>query len=157
MYQHILVPLDGSKTAECAIAWAQELAKRCGSERVTLVRVIKESKGYKRVADYSKPPEQTMVSQAVGGKEKEAEQYLTVTAKRMQDEGIKVETKILLGKPAEAIVFHAGHDSCDLIVMASHGRSGMGRWLRGSVADKVFKGCCTPTLKIRGPGCIPGV
>jgi nucleotide-binding universal stress UspA family protein len=117
--------------------------------------VIKETKGYKTSADYSKPPEQTLSSQPVGGGERGTEDYLAVTAKKMQDEGIKVDTKVLLGKPAQAIIFHAEHNSCDLIVMAGHGRGPLGRWLRGSVANKVFRGCCTPVLMVRGPGCIP--
>lgn len=139
-----MVPPDGSKLAECAIPWATELTERCGSDGVTLIRVIKETKGYKRSADYSKPPEQTLSSRPVGGREKGTEDYLAVTAWKMQDEGIKVDTKVLLGKPAQAIIFHAEHNSCDLIVMAGHGRGSLGRWLRGSVADKVFRSCCTP-------------
>jgi nucleotide-binding universal stress UspA family protein len=157
VYQNILVPLNGSKVAECAIPWATELAKRCGSEKVTLVRVIKETKGYKQAADYSKPPEQTLASQAKGGKEKDVEQYLAVAAKKMQDEGIKVQTKVLLGKPAQAIVFYAEHNPCDLIVMAGHGRGRLGRLLSSSVCLKVFRGTCKPVLMVRGPGCVPGV
>jgi len=157
MYQHILVPLDGSKLAECAVPWAHELAKRSGVEKVSLVRVIRQSKGYRRTTDYSKTPSSPPVTEPVGAKEKEAVNYLAVMAKNLQDDGIKVETKILLGDPAQAILFHAEHDTCDLIVMASHGRHGLGRALRGSVTEKVFRGTCKPVLMVRGPGCVPGV
>ena len=126
MYQNVLVPLDGSNLAECAIPWATELTERCGSDGVTLIRVIRETKGYKRSADYSKPPEQTLSSQPVGGREKGTEDYLAVTAWKMQYEVIKVDTKVLLAKPAQAIIFHAEHNSCDLIVMAGHRRGSLG-------------------------------
>ncbi len=157
MYQHILVPLDGSKLAECAVPWAQELAKRVGAEKVSLVAVIRQSKGYRGTTDYSKAPTSPPATEPRGKKEKEAEKYLAVMAKNLQDTGIKVDTKILLGDPAQAILFHAEHDSCDLIVMASHGRSGLGRLLKGSISDQVFRGTCKPVLMVRGPGCVPGV
>ncbi|MBM4445679.1 MAG: universal stress protein [Chloroflexi bacterium] len=157
VYQNVLLPLDGSKVGECAIPWAQELAKRCGSEKVTLVRVIKGTKGYKQAPDYSKPPEQQLQTQAKGGKEKDAEQYLAVIAKKLLEAGVKTETKVLLGDPAQAIVFYAEHNPCDVIVMASHGRGSLGRALLGSAALKVFRGTCKPVLMVRGPGCVPGV
>jgi len=157
MYKQVLVPLDGSKVGECAVPWAQELAKRCGSEKVTLVRVIKATKGYKQAPDYTKPPEQQLKSEAKGGKEKDAEQYLAVIAKKMLEDGVKTETKVLLGKAAQAIIFYAEHNPCDVIVMAGHGRGCLGRLLRGSVCLKVFRGTCKPVLMVRGPGCVPGV
>lgn len=157
MYKQILVPLDGSKVGECAIPWAQELAKRCQSEKVTLIRIIKATKGYKQAPDYSKPPEQQLQSQAKGGKEKEAEQYLAVTAKKLLEDGIKTETKVLLGEPAQAIVFYAEHNPCDIVVMAGHGRGRLGRAFFGSVCLKVFRGTCKPVLMVRGPGCVPGL
>lgn len=157
MYQHILVPLDGSKLAECAVPWAQELAKRAGAEKMTLVRVIKKSKGYKRTTDYSKAPSSPPVTEPVSGAEKDAETYLAVMAKNLQDQGIKVETRILLGDPAQAILFHAEHDTCDIIVMASHGRSGLSKLLKGSVSQEIFRATCKPILMVRGPGCVPGV
>ena len=87
MYQHILVPLDGSKLAECAVPWAHELAKRSGVEKVSLVRVIRQSKGYRRTTDYSKTPSSPPVTEPVGAKEKEAVNYLAVMAKNLQYDG----------------------------------------------------------------------
>ena len=153
MYQHILVPLDGSDSAEVALAYAKELAKRGGAEEVTVVRVIKSTKGYKRGTGY--PLGEKPISQPAGKQEKKIEEYLTRIAKKLEDEGIKVQTRILLGKPAEAIVFYAEHNPCDVIVMATHGRAGLGRWLRGSVADKVLRNSITPVLMIRRPGGVP--
>jgi len=156
MYQQILVPLDGSKLSECALPWAKELAKRCGSEKVTLIRVIEGTKGYKMVIDHSKAPDLQMKREARGGKEKKAEQYLEAVAKKLQDEGIKAETHVLLGKPAHAIVFYADRNPCDLIVMSGHGRGSLGRLLRGSVCLDVFRGSSKPVLMVRGQACMPG-
>jgi len=64
---------------------------------------------------------------------------------------------VLLWKPAEAIVGCAEEHGCDLIVMASHGRSGVSRWAYGSVADKVLRMSCIPVLMIRAPGCVLGI
>jgi nucleotide-binding universal stress UspA family protein len=150
MIQHIVVPLDGTKLSESALPTAQELALRC-SALLTLIRVVKGTKGYKEVTDYTKPPAQQAAAQPRGGKEKKAEEYLTIIAKKMQDQGIKVQTKVILGEPGEAIAFHAVHNPCDLIVMASHGRSGLSRWARGSVADQVFRFTSKSVLIVRGP------
>jgi len=156
VYQHILVPLDGRNMAEVALPYAKELAKRCGSDEITLVVTIKRTKGYKRVTGY--PLGERPVSQPVGKKEKEIENYLAGVAKKLQqDEGIKVQTKVLLGKPAQAIMFYAEHNPCDLIIMATHGRAGLSRWVRGSVAGKILRGSVMPVMMVKGPGAPPGV
>jgi nucleotide-binding universal stress UspA family protein len=58
---------------------------------------------------------------------------------------------------AEEIAFYAKHPGCDIIVMASHGRSGPSRWAYGSVADRVLRASCVPVLMVRAPGCVPGI
>jgi nucleotide-binding universal stress UspA family protein len=68
-----------------------------------------------------------------------------------------VLTEVLLGRPAEEITLFAANEGCDLIIMASHGRSGPSRWAHGSVAEKVFRANCAPLLMIRAPGCAGGV
>jgi nucleotide-binding universal stress UspA family protein len=157
MYKHIVVPLDGSKLAEVALPHAQQIGKGCGAEEVTLVRAIKHTKGYKRIADPSKVAGTPPTTQPLGGKEKKVEEYLSAIAKKLQDEGIKAQTKVLLGKPAQAIIFYSAHNPCDLIVISTHARSGLGRWLRGNVADKVLRASVVPVLMLRGPGSVPGV
>jgi nucleotide-binding universal stress UspA family protein len=100
---------------------------------------------------------QQLVPEAVGKKDKQAQRYLDRIAKAMKVEGIKVDTEVLLGNPAEEIVIYAKHPGCDIIVMSSHGRSGPSRWAYGSVADRVFRASCVPVLMIRAPGCLLGV
>ena len=171
MYKKILVPLDGSKLAECALPHVEALAKGCETEEVILVSVTERVKGY-RVLDGpsepvggparglwepNQPLGQQLVPEAFGKKEKQAQRYLDRIAKKMAAKGINVSTEVLLWKPEEAIVGYAKQYRCDLIVMASHGRSGPSRWAHGSVADKVLRASSIPVLMIRAPGCVPSV
>jgi len=171
MHKKILVPLDGSKLAECALPHAEELAKGCDTEEVILVSVTERVKGYGVLEDSSQPVagpgggfwdtshpvSRRLVQEAIGKKEKQAQRYLDRVAKKMAAKGINVSTDVLLWKPAEAIIGYAKQSGCDLIVMASHGRSGPSRWAHGSVADKVLRASGIPVLMIRAPGCIPSI
>ena len=157
MDKKILVPLDGAKLAECALPHAEELAKGCNTEEVILVSVTEPVKGYRMLEDPGQPLGQRRIPEASGKKEKQARRYLDRIAKAMEAKGIKAGTEVLLWKPAEAIIGYAEQSKCDLIVMASHGRSGPSRWAYGSVADKVLRGSCVPVLVVRAPGCVPGI
>jgi len=171
MYKKILVPLDGSKLAECALPHVETLAKGCDTEEVILVSVTERVKGYRVLEGPSQPvgglasglwePShplgQRLVPEAFGKKEKQAQRYLSRIAKAMEAKGIKVDTEVLLGNPAEEIAIYAKHPGCDVIVMSSHGRSGPSRWAHGSVADRVLRASCVPVLMVRAPGCVPGI
>ena len=63
----------------------------------------------------------------------------------------------MIGRAADRLVDFSEKNDIDLIVMASHGRSGVSRWAYGSVADKVFRASCVPVLMVRAPGCISGI
>jgi len=84
-------------------------------------------------------------------------QELALLIDELEAKGVKVKTEVLMGNPAEEIVFYAEHNPCDLVVMASHGRSGPSRWAYGSTADKIFRASCVPVLMIRAPGCVAGI
>ena len=171
MYKKILVPLDGSKLAESALPHVEMLAKGCDTEEVVLVSVTERVQGYRVLegtgqpiprppggwVQPSEPLGERLVPEAYGKKEKQAQRYLDRMAKKLADKGFNVTTEVLLWKPAEAIVGYAKQAGCDLIVMASHGRSGPSRWAFGSVTDKVLRSSCIPVLMIRAPGCVPGV
>ena len=151
MYKKILVPLDGSKLAECALPHAEEVAKSSGTAKVILVSVTERVQAYRALEDPSQPLGTHLVPEAVGKKEKEARRYLGRIAEAMEAKGINVDTEVLLGDPAEEIVIYAKHPGCDIIVMSSHGRSGLSRWTHGSVADRVFRHSTIPVLMIRVP------
>jgi len=171
MYKKILVPLDGSKLAECALPHAEALAKGCDTAEIILVSVTERVQGYKAVEGSTEPfvlsgggfgsalqpPSQRMVPAAFGKKEEQADRYLSRIAEKLESEGVKTHTKVLFWPPAEAITSYAGQNDADIIVMSSHGRSGPSRWAHGSVAGKVLRASCVPVLMVRAPGCAPGI
>jgi nucleotide-binding universal stress UspA family protein len=171
MYKKVLVPLDGSKLAECALVHAEALATGCDTEEIILVSATERVQGYGAVEGSTEPlvlsgggwlgsiqpPLQRLVPKELGKKEKQAQRYLGRIAKKLETKGIKVRTEVLFWPPAEAIASYAEDNGADIIVMSSHGRSGPSRWAHGSVADKVLRASRIPVLIIRAPGCIPGI
>ena len=84
---------------------------------------------------------------------REAEEYLKAVAERLTRDGVRnVETSVWYGPAASAIVDAARLRKVDLIVMSTHGRSGLGRLILGSVAESVLRGTTTPILLLRAPG-----
>ena len=79
----------------------------------------------------------------------ELQDYLSQVAARLEVGGLKVVISIRFGQPADEILTYAQELGCDMIVMSTHGRSGVGRWVYGSVADKVLRGSKIPVLLIR--------
>ena len=141
MYEKILIPLDGSELSELALPYVEELAGRLGSD-VTLLAVT-DSAG---VQDYNK--QQIYIQQRIEAAKSGIERY----ADKQKGKEIKVEPAILVGRPAEEIVDYADKEGIDLIVMATHGRSGISRWALGSVADKVVRATKRPVALIRAKG-----
>ena len=136
----ILVPLDGSALAESAIAKAMDLAR--GGSTLMLLRAAEA---------HTLPgvdPTEAQVEVV-----REAEEYLANVAARLKEQGIdSVETSVWYGPAASAIVDAARLRKADLIVMSTHGRSGLGRLILGSVAESVLRGTTTPILLLRVPG-----
>ncbi|MFH0767991.1 MAG: universal stress protein [Chloroflexota bacterium] len=184
MYEKIVVPLDGSKLAECVLPHVEEIAKGCSAKDVTLVSVTERLRGRTSTSEVSSNMVPTPSSEmgiaiehlsvtgefvhsqiassgkttvTMGRQQKQAARYLLRIAKRLEKKGINVQVEVLMGNPAEEIAGFAEGNNTDLIIMASHGRSGPSRWAFGSVADKVFRASCVPVLMIRAPGCIVGI
>jgi len=167
MFRKILVPLDGSKLAECALPYAEELAKGCGVEEITLVSVTEQVKAQVRGAPEARQLSHSREDPGVqregiettvtfGKKKKQAEKYLHRIAKRFGESGVKVRIEVLCWPPADSIASYAAKNDVDLIIMSSHGRSGVSRWTHGSVAERVFRASCVPVLMIKAPGCVAG-
>jgi nucleotide-binding universal stress UspA family protein len=159
MYKKILVPLDGSKLAECALPHVEELAGVYDTQEVILVSVTEQVKAstYAPEAGELSGLAGPDVTVTFGKKETEAQRYLEGIADKLDVKGIKARTEVLFWPPAEAIASCAEKNSADIIVMSTHGRSGPSRWAFGSVADKVLRSSCVPVLLIRAPGCARGV
>ena len=160
MYQRVMVPLDGSELAECVLPHAAALADGMGVSSVVLVRVIEpyvvpydDNVDFSfKVIEMEKQAENTVDQKHIA----EARNYLDNVA---QNFAVKAELDkvVLLGKPAAALVDYAAQNSVDLVVISTHGRSGVQRWLRGSVAERILQSICAPVFMIRAPGCIAGL
>ncbi len=138
----ILIPLDGSKLAEQALTKALEAAQGAGEPTLFLLRAAEASAWLGTDAT----EEQVRV---VG----EAQEYLAAVAAYLARQGFhKVKTAVWYGSPASAIVEAARVEKADLIVMTTHGRSGLGRLILGSVAEAVVRGTSTPILLLRADG-----
>jgi nucleotide-binding universal stress UspA family protein len=149
MYPKVLVPLDGSELAECALPEVIKLCRGGVVGEVILLKVIAIEvmhipKAYERSIDF------TALSNA---HRTEAMKYLEGVQSRLQAEGIKVGTELLEGRPEERIVDFAKNRTVDLIVIATHGYTGMKRLMFGSVALQVLHDANVPVLLIRAhPG-----
>ncbi|MBM3119765.1 MAG: universal stress protein [Chloroflexi bacterium] len=122
-YRKLLVPLDGSRLAEKALPYAKALSKTKGSE-IILFTVSTASEQFDRPI----------------------KAYLDLTAKELKSQKIKVSTAVAYGNVAEEIIKFAQKGKIDLIIISTHGHSGIKRWMLGSVALKVLYGTCTPVL-----------
>ena len=140
MFKKILVPLDGSSFAEEALPHARELAE-CGGAEIVLVRVDEP---------YEPPPGIFVPATAIPEVVRlSAGEYLEQLVSRLRLAGIKVESAVLDGKVADAILKYAREEGVDLIVMSTHGRTGISRLLMGSVAEQIVHGARCPVLLIR--------
>lgn len=137
MYEKILVPLDGSELAEVALPYAEELAGRLGS-RITLLYVGESAEDRYHMHFFYM---QRMAENAKKGAERKM--------KKIAQKEIKVNSEILVGHPAEQILKYANKEKISLIIMSTHGRTGIERWAIGSVAYKVVKAASQPVLLIR--------
>jgi nucleotide-binding universal stress UspA family protein len=144
----ICVPLDGSELAEQALPYATELAKQKSAEILLIQAVL--------------PVEELALYLPMGAPEflsdvstlelkKEAESYLTQVQARLQEQGITAQSMVVEGRPADAILDVVEAENVGLVIMSTHGRSGLGRWVFGSVADKVLHGVIHPLILVRGP------
>jgi len=139
--KRLLVPLDGSALAEAAIDAALDLGASPPSALILL-----------RAAEAHTLPGADPTDEQVAVV-REAETYLAGTAERLAKRGVKdVETGVWYGPAATAIIEAAKLKKADLIVMSTHGRSGLGRLIVGSVAESVLRGTTTPLCIVRAPG-----
>jgi nucleotide-binding universal stress UspA family protein len=141
----ILLPLDGSKPGEIAVPYVAELASRLNSE-ITLIQAM--ATGYQATTDtgydYVVYSEQQMESF-----KKYTLSYLNTIASTLKEKGITVNAETVLGNAAEEIIDFAEKKNFDLVAMSTHGRSGFGRWIFGSVAAKILHQGTTPLLLVR--------
>ena len=130
----ILVPLDGSDFAARAIPFARAIAQQQGG-RIVLVRAVLTG-----LSDAAR--------QAARGEIQDARDELARVAGNLRENGIAAEWLVPNDEPGWAIIEQVQQQAIDLIVMSTHGRSGLGRWVYGSVADRVLRGTSTPIMLV---------
>ena len=144
MYQRILVPTDGSEITGRAVATAIGLAKSLGAEIHTLC--VKEPFPYGAVAEMQPTPPQEFFD----AQERAASRHVQAVAEACEAGGVRCHAETVEGlQPWEAIVEHAAKHHCDLLVMGSHGRSGLASLFLGSETQDVLKHTTVPVLVVR--------
>ncbi len=146
MFKKILVCLNGSDLAEQILSYAAEIALRFGSQLVFLEvtippsLVIETTTGYYHATPIDK----------VQRDEDVARRYLECIAELYRPKGLDIECVVLQGDPGEMIVSYAKETGIDMICLGTHGRSGLGRLVYGSVANTVLRKSHLPIL-VRKP------
>ena len=142
MYKRLLVPLDGSELAEVVLSYAKELAGRLDLE-VVLLHV------YGPDERELLPMRQAYVERAAEICDLQCQEVRQTTGGHPETGGWHAKGILAAGRPAEEILSYAEDHDIDLILMATHGRSGISRWALGSVADKVLRASRVPVWLIR--------
>lgn len=140
MIAHILVPLDGSGLAECILPHAVAVARTFGG-RMTLLRVVEPPRPTGRTLSAD------LFDWHIG--KSEAKAYLRQVALRLQGVGLQTESALVEGRVAESVIQFARRHSVDLIILSSHGRSGLTGWNVSSVVQKVTLRAYMPLMLVR--------
>lgn len=156
-----MVPLDGSDLAECVLPHVKAIASGCEVSQVVLVRVV-DPLGYPIIVrahgangEFGIPDKNR--EQIQQERKEAAATYLQKMENQLKASGPKIRSAVLEGEIAETLISYAIKNNVDLIVLATHGRSGMKRWLLGSIADRMVSHACVPLLMVRAPGCEPTI
>ena len=138
MYKKMLVPLDGSKLAETALPFATELSWKLNLETILFHVCAPEERELA-------PMHQAYIHRTVEA----MMQRLEGIQEQADTPTIEARGELATGHPADEILRYAEKNNVDLILMATHGRSGPSRWIYGSVTEKVLQGASSPLLLVR--------
>ena len=150
MYQNIMVPLDGSKVAECVLPHVEVLIGLEKVKEVTFIRVVTPLHMHGGLETRFLPEERKRLDKDAIDI---AKSYLDQVAGRLKDKGIAVRTEILFGKVEDELEKYANEHKVDLIILSSHGHSGITHgithWGWGSTADRILKRTNAPIFLVR--------
>ncbi|MBN1545655.1 MAG: universal stress protein [Syntrophaceae bacterium] len=144
MFKRVLVPLDGSKLAECALPYVRDLAQGGFVGEIVLLNVVEVPGTWIEGIDYVAIKEASL---------KQSTKYLTDLKDQLVSEGLPVKAEILEGMTTQMIVDYAKEKQVDLIVIGTHGYTGMKKLMFGSVALRVLHDSHCPVLLIRPESC----
>jgi nucleotide-binding universal stress UspA family protein len=149
----LVILLDGSELAELALPHVEKLARQWSSGHITvdLVKVCEPP-----VLPLLAPPQvavkwERIVGEVMAGSRRSAEAYLDSIAKRIRESGLAATTQVLEGRPTAEILRYASKGGHSIVVMTTHGRTGIRRWPFGGTAQKVLWGASGPILLVRPP------
>lgn len=144
LVKRILMPLDGSRVGEAAIPCAETLARTLGAELFLfhVVEPVTVWAGFEGGAYHTAPQDEARQKAS-------AIAYLQGIGGRLREKGLSASSAIASGSVADQIIDYATTKAIDLIAMSTHGRSGITRWVFGSVTDKVLHAGDTPVLTVR--------
>jgi nucleotide-binding universal stress UspA family protein len=142
LYRKILVPLDGSKTAQGVLPHAKALAYSEGAEIILLNVAANPALEFA----FSDP---SIAAKSIAEQEEQGKNYIKGIESQLKSAGFKVSTLLREGAAADVILKVAEEMQVDVITMSTHGRSGAARWLMGSVADRVVRYAKSPVMLIR--------
>lgn len=148
MFDLILVPTDGSDVADAAAAKAVDLAAAVGADLLVLHVIDAEAIGFVEPPDLDLDEVRTSLR-------REGERATAAVAELAREAGVPVETEVRVGIPDEAIREAAVEVGAGLVVMGTHGRGGVGRFLLGSVTDRVLRESAIPVLAVPPAGAAP--
>jgi len=153
MYNRVLVPLDGSKLSECTLSHVKNLFKDGSVGEVTLLNVVKVDLPWAVMGSdqYPKPNDINAIREPFFTASRK---YLAEMKSRLVSEGIKVNTESLEGnRPADTITEYAQKKGMDMIIIGTHGYTGLKNLMLGSVAFGVLHQSHIPVLLIRPESC----
>lgn len=149
MYNHILIPTDGSEVAQKGVDHGLSLAKALGA-KVTVITVTERFPVYPGGIGFDHGLSDTLTADYVAAQKEAATSVLAAAKKAAERLGVAAETvHISNAQPAEAIIEAAKVRQCSLIAMASHGRRGFGRLVLGSETAEVLANSPVPVLVVR--------
>ena len=151
MFKRIMVPLDGSELAECVMPYVEDFIDQDQVEFIVFVRVVRPVStpvGFDDGMAYIPKDWGILESE----KKTSAEDYLTKVVSRLKQNGVKFQTEVLVGRIGNSLLDYINANDFNLVVISTHGRSGLSRWVRGSVADKILSASHIPVLMVRAPG-----
>ena len=141
MYDRILVPTDGSECADSAVEHAIDIAGQYDAELHVLSVIDARDVSHSAPAISIEQVEQTL--------RERAESVVEDVAARAEETGVSVVTAVEPGLPDDTLVEYADEHDCDLIVMGTHGRTGIQRRIIGSVAEQIVRDASIPVLTVK--------
>ena len=155
MYKKIMVPLDGSELAECVLPHIEAIAGGCTVPDIIFIRVVQPFHFPSTGEIIPSGEDLVKIDEA---NKAEAKDYLDRVISNMALGPANLQAEIIFdAKVAESLADYASSKEVDLIVVATHGRSGVSRWVWGSVTDRLLHSSCVPILMVRAPGCVANI